>query len=284
MDLKARILKALRSILVALGLLDAPAPFMPPQPTALRKDLKFWYYFTGADQAAATADHVNLVHEQNEFGPLSLIASMRAHGKPTVLALDQVLYTPRDNCTPRPDFDERLMALFTAMRSAGVLPQVVALYPMDEPDGHHISDATATAMNEAVRAIAGRFSELAGVKIATCFTIHGDFPGFASNDWVSVDAYDEGPEILASRVWLDLMARLSPTQQAFLTVGGGNPWRADPEPYRRYAHSTPQVMGIMAFMWAERPMTGEVGIGRNGLAEAYQAVGREFIGTIKDAS
>ncbi len=52
-----------------------------------------------------------------------------------------------------------------------------------------------------------------------------------------------------------------------------------PEAFRRYAHSTPQCVGIMPFMWGSRDDSGEknAGIKSNGMAPAYEALGHGIL-------
>jgi len=84
-----------------------------------------------------------------------------------------------------------------------------------------------------------------------------------------------------SKPFETMVARLRPDQTYLLVPGGGDPWRQDPEAFRRWAHSDPRCVGILAFMWAERgddPKNPHMpGIGTNGMAEKYRAMGRELI-------
>lgn len=250
---------------------------MPPAPAALRTDLWYGYYLTFDNQAQETADHVTMVHEGGWFGVDATIASMKAHGKPVMLDLSVHVYP---DARAHPDTHDRAKAVFQKLEAAGLLHQVVALYPIDEPEIHGgIDDAAVTWVNGEIRRAAAGFPQLAGVKLAVIYTSKGTLPGFASYDWVGMNDYGMGSGLLASAAWMAIMDRLQPHQGAFLVPGGGDPWRQDPEAFRRYAHAEPRVVGIMPFMWAARRGQGDApGIGTNGMAAAYRAVGLEFQG------
>jgi hypothetical protein len=262
--------------------------YMPAEPTALRTDLFFGYYLNQSkEQALETADHTNLVHEGLGYNGRTLeqvIDSMRAHGKATMLQLtDTVAYMNWPNYVPRPDADieARASATFDALRDAGLLAQVVALYPIDEPEAQHLTDAQVTNTNAVIRRVMARYPELASAKLAVIYGTNRGFargsPGFASYDWIGADDYDMGPGILTSPYWLDMMAALSPSQRVMLIPGGASPWRTDPEAFRRYAHNESRVVGILPFLW-HHPEAGHEseGIGDNGMAESYRALGREL--------
>jgi hypothetical protein len=269
-------MRPLYSAVVALLLLVGcgGGDYMPPPAVALRSDLWFAYYLTFDNQAEETADHVTMVHESGWFGVDATIASMRAHGKPVMLDLSASVY---QGSKVQPDPYRRAAAEFQALKDAGVLHQVVALYPIDEPEIHGIDDAAVTWVNGEIRRAASAFPELAGVRLAVIYTSKNVLPGFDSYDWIGMDDYDMGAGLLVSHEWMAIMDRLQPHQGAFLVPGGGDPWRQDPEAFRRYAHSTPKVVGIMPFMWSPRRGQGDApGIGANGLASVYRAVGREI--------
>jgi hypothetical protein len=137
--------------------------YMPPAPQALRRDLFFGYYLTFNDQIRETGDHVNLVHESGWFGVDATAISMRAHGKPTMLDVSQEVYEGGDHARPRADLEARLGATLDALKTAGVLSQVRALYPMDEPENMRLSDGAITATNARIRKVATKYPELAAV-------------------------------------------------------------------------------------------------------------------------
>ena len=251
--------------------------YVPPATTVLRTDLLFGYYLTGAGQWQATKDHVNLMFEGQETGALTAAASMREHGQRTMLNLSGLCY---DGATfrPLPDAAVRVRGCLQTLKDAGVLSQVIALYPLDEPDQHGLNDAEVTAMCGVVRSVASEFHELANVKLAVIYTDRIDWPGFAAHDCVAIDPYDHGSDMFVAAPFLEMKARLAPHQSYFLVPGGGDPWRQDPEPYRRVAQADPRCVGILAFLYITRfdSTPPSAGIGTNGMLAAYRAVGLEF--------
>lgn len=252
--------------------------YMPEPASVQRNDLFFGYYLTFGNQVQETKDHVNLIHESGWFGADQTIASMRSHGKATMLSLSSECYASPTQ--PQPNVEERVTGTLLRLQQAGVLSQVVALYPIDEPDLHGLNDAQVTEVNAAVRKAAAKFPELANVKLAVIYTNKNLLPGFASYDWIGMDAYEMGADVLVSAQWKATLARLQPEQRLILVPGGGDPWRQNPEAFRRYAHRTPQVVLLMPFMWATRHDDPNVpdmpGIGTNGMAPTYRAVGLEI--------
>jgi hypothetical protein len=253
------------------------APAMPPLPAALRTDLFFGYFHTFDNQAAETAEHVNIMFESGWFGAQATAASMKAHGKRTILCLSVECYDWADGAvTPRADAVDRMAATFSALRAAGVLGQVVALYPIDEPDLTGKSDSDILAMCAAVRSAARPFAVLAGVKLAVIYANKNTLPGMAAFDWVGLDDYPAREGVLASPIFTNLLAQMLPHQELILVPGGADPFRQDPEAFRRFAHSDPRVVGILAFMWARQYPGTLPGIGTNGMADKYRALGLEL--------
>jgi hypothetical protein len=242
-----------------------------PEPETLRTDLLYGYYLSFDNQTAETRDHVNLVHEGNWFGSAPTIASMAAHGKATMLDLNQTVYQGND---VRADAEQRLVALFDALRASGVLAQVVALYPIDEPQA---SAGTVEAANALIRRAASGYPELSGVKLAVIYDLRGT-PGIATYDWIGLDHYPSGADILTSSHWKSIVASLRPGQRTLLVPGGGDPFQQDPEPFRRYAHNNAHVVGILPFMWARQHPSEVAGIGTNGMAPQYRALGLQLTG------
>ncbi len=251
--------------------------YVPPAVSVLRTDLLFGYYLTGPGQWQATKDHVNLMFEGQENGTAATAVSMKEHGQRTMLNLSGFCY---DGVTfrPLPDADIRVRACLQTLKDAGVLQQVIALYPLDEPDQHGLSDAEVTAMCGVVRSVAGEFAELPNVKLAVIYTDQQRWPGFAAHDCVAIDPYDHGSDMFVAAPFLAMLARLAPHQNYFLVPAGGDPWQQDPEPYRRVAQADPRCVGILAFLYITRNDSNppSAGIGTNGMLPAYRAVGLEF--------
>ena len=251
--------------------------YMPPEPAALRTDLEFWYYGIQPGELDAIADHVTLVHESLWFGGVpAAIASMRRHGMRTMITVQDHLF---DGAALRTDAGERLRGLLRELAAAGVLQQVVALYLIDEPDGRGCTDGDVLSACQIARRVANEFAVLDGVKLAVTYSYKRTLPGISGLDWVGLDDYGLGSGVLISDAWLELLNALKPHQRCFVVPGGADPWRQHPEAFRRWAHSAPQCMGIMAFMWGSRDDSGEknAGIKSNGMAPVYEALGRGIL-------
>jgi hypothetical protein len=195
--------------------------------------------------------------------------------------------------------------IFQGLRDAGVLQNVAALYPQDEPDLEGLDDATVIEANAAVRAVAGEFAELKNVPLAVIYSERGTLglaggphlrfasspttgffsnrqaglgtrPGISSYDWVGIDAYAMGSKILG-KPYTKLQKLLTNKQRLLLVPGGANPWREDPAPYFKRASKDPKVIGVVAFLWFDNaaPDVG-LGIRSNGLAPKYRPKLRPF--------
>jgi hypothetical protein len=160
--------------------------------------------------------------------------------------------------------------IFQGLRDAGVLQNVAALYPQDEPDLEGLDEATVIEANTAVRAVAAEFAELRHVPLAVIYSERGTRPGISSYDWVGIDAYAMGSKILG-KPYTKVQKLLTNKQRLLLVPGGANPWREDPAPYFKRASKDPKVIGVVAFLWIDNaaPDVG-LGIRSNGLAPKYR--------------
>jgi hypothetical protein len=166
--------------------------------------------------------------------------------------------------------------IFQGLREAGVLQNVAALYPQDEPDLEGLDDVTVIDANAAVRAVAAEFAELKNVPLAVIYSERGTRPGISSYDWVGIDAYAMGSKIL-DKPYAKLQKFLTKNQRLLLVPGGADPWRENPEPYFKRAAKDPKVIGVVAFIWFDNAAT-DVGLGirSNGLAPTYRPMLRPF--------
>ena len=256
----------------------APKPgYMPPPPSVLRTDLWFGYFHTFDDQVAQTSDHVNIIFESGWFGAEATALSIRVHGKQTILCLSNECYDYAEGAmVARPDAYDRVTATFNKLASEGVLSKVVALYPIDEPDVSGKSDADILSLCLMVRSAAAHFPALDGVKLAVIYANKGTLPGISGFEWVGLDDYPLREGLLDSDEWSLMLSRLDADQRVMLVPGGADPFRQDPEAFRRYAHNNPKVIGILAYMWAQQYPGELAGIGTNGMADKYRSVGREL--------
>ena len=254
--------------------------YMPPLPAALRGGLHMLYY----GPVDGCEDHVTEAFELNWGGAADTAAKMRRHGLPTWLTLSGECFSPGD-FRPLADAEQRVWSTLQTLKAAGVLAQVIVLYPLDEPDGHGVSDAEMLAMCDTLRKVAGQFPELVGVKLAATYSMgQGQpvLPGFYAMDLVGYDNYGLGSNIFTSAEFGSMRSVLAPHQQYFSLPGGGDPWRQPIEAFRREANNDPLCYGVCAFMAGVRhddPKNPNMpGILINGMLPSYRAVGLEIKG------
>lgn len=258
------------------GGVDPNAPV--ERPKILRTDLQFGYYASTGNQPQETKGHVNFYHDMQFEGEQHTIDSIRFMQMPVMLGVQYWMYDEKNN--PKADGESQLLGYLHRLNDAGVLRFVTDVYPLDEPDllGTKAGDVVAT--NAAVRRSFAVFNMRP--RLSVIYGAGFTWPGVASYDDVGFDNYSAGSGIFYNGDFARLKAVLRPDQKIWLVPGGADPWRADPTPFVNYAHSDPQVRGLINFIWPDStdPRQGyEKGIRSNGLAQKYCRVGREVIGT-----
>jgi hypothetical protein len=260
-------------------------------------------YTPGPVAIAEIADHCNLgvlgAWGCNSGDPLMLarwhieqmMAGIAVGITKYACIIDVLVYTLPKFST-NPVADSNLWTYLTALRSAGVLNNVVALYPIDEPNGI-IDEGAVLFTNNLIRRALHEIGR-GDVALAVCYGglerptwwqrfltrwLHrGNWldkamplPGLADYDIVGGDAYELGAEILPQ--YDRLLARLRPEQRVMLVPGGCDPWRQDPGPFVAWARANAdRVFAICPFTWFD--CDGRAGIRNNGMAEAYRAAGK----------
>lgn len=259
------------------GAAGSPSP-LPPAPTTLRTDLYFGYYGTMADPTTGgtvseVASHANLAWVmgwgnypdamQNFVADLALARQL---GLKTVLGVPVSYVAPAEMNTRN---------FFTALRNVGVLDSnIVALYPIDEPDGASKSEEEIAATNAMIRKlVAEEFPELSKAALAVIYTGGREWPGIETYDWVGFDDYNHGDLVLTNDTWRDMKNRLRPTQRIIVVPGGANPWRMRPDAFFNVAQSDLQVIALVAFKWFDGGDGLGTGIRSNGMAPQYIAAG-----------
>ena len=174
-----------------------------------------------------------------------------------------------------------LRGMFDALRQAGTLGYVVAIYPVDEPDRLGVSEQLLTQVCKDIRQVLAGYSELAGCKLAVIYGSQGRVtPALASFDWAGFDDYDSGAAIFTNGMYEAFAAKLLPAQRAILVPGGASPWKQDPAPFLAVAESDARVGLIAPFIWINYGSpTTTPGIGSNGMAAAYLAAGAQVVGS-----
>lgn len=147
------------------------------------------------------------------------------------------------------------------LRARGLWDNVVALYPVDEPDLVGLDSALMDRVNTDLKQF--------GKPIACCFTDRRQYPGLSTVDWAGFDKY--GVDVHGDGTLEDLKRRLRPEQRIMLFAGGADPWRDNVKPVLEYANRDPQVVAIIAFIYGDIG-TGK-GIRNNGMLPEYAEVG-----------
>lgn len=251
-----------------------------PAPS-LRTDLLFGYYAQDATTALETAGHANLYFAAAFYGPLEQMAGL-THAKGAGykhVMLDIPAYPVG---ATEAQAEQAIRFYLRRLQEAGLLVNVKALYPIDEPDTARMgnrSDAEVTARNALLRRIMGDFPELAGTKLAVFYSDSGRRPGIATYDWIGIDNYDIGCSVMDR--YEALRPQLRSDQRLMLIPGGadvGRRPRQDPACFESYAHGTPAVVAIVAFIWQTVTDEGNTypGIRENGMRALYEAAGRKI--------
>jgi hypothetical protein len=252
----------------------------PQPPSALRTDLLFGYYGAVNETIPEVAGHVNLAWVMgwgSNGAWLENVATQltqaRQHGiRHIVLGIPQAY-----NASAESD----VRYVFESLVVRGLLDDIVALYPIDEPDGAHKSDAQVTAANATLRRVMASFPQLEQTKLAVIYTAGNQRPGIASYDWVGFDDYDRGC-IALDNGYPALKAQLRPDQRLMIVPGGADPWRQDPACFFAKAQLDQQVIAIVPFIWFDNweditKAGGTKGIRSNGMANVYCIAGRRTI-------
>lgn len=280
----------LKKLLCKLFRIGCPNPPPPAPPGPSRDGLLFGYFGVQDGQIADTADHVDLVHIGSwgdwttPEGRESMMVEMCRWGHEALAAgvhrlmftLDWCLFTqtnPR-KLLPEATAVQRLTTFFNRLASEGLDANAFAWYLIDEPTIPEVNLSAAqlqTAIAE-VKATANSqaFAQLSNLPIVAIAGGAGSAQDVVQLfDWVGFDNY--GSPIFTNGEYDAFVAKLIPGQKIILVPGGDDPWREDPMPFYDQAQADPRVILIMPFKWF-----GTEGIGANGMAPAYRAVGQRI--------
>jgi hypothetical protein len=267
-----------------LALVGACLPVLtfcgPKEPPRVRSDLYFGYYGDCPACISETANHASFQWIAGWGGPGGQIERIvdratRAAPNRTVIMLPGMY----KHGVVDPAGVAAATAIFTGMQASGVLGNVVAVYPQDEPDFLGLTDQTVTDGNAAVRRVMAEFPGLDRVPLAVIYGGgSGKRPGIASYDWVGIDQYGIGDRVLGKPLQ-ELKRLLGPKQRVLLVPGGAEPWKQDPAPFFRNASADPQTVGIVAFIWFDSAAPG-VGKGIRSLTigDQYRQLGGQAHG------
>jgi hypothetical protein len=240
----------------------APGP-VPPPPAARVAPLQFGYF--GIADVATTASSVTFTHavDWGTWGTdteaikqriIAQLKACKAAGISAIMSTGFLTFTAAYAYIGTAE-----LIAFKAQLDALELSQVViALYPIDEPDVHGISDSRMTKCCADTRAA------WPGPKLAVIYGTQGT-PGISAYDWIGRDDYGAGAGVL------NHLPQIRPDQQWIIVPGGADPWKQDPAPFVAFADAHHQVAVLMPFLYSD--YAGGQGIGTNGMLPAYAAAG-----------
>lgn len=259
------------------GSSSGPAENFPTLVPIPGKKLLFGYYSCDDTQISETLDHTNLLWISG-FGssdPFTNVVNQLQQAKR--VGVKRIVLSVEDIYKPGGETSVRL--LLSSLQNTGLLGNIYALYPFDEPDNHGKSAEEVIAKNTLVRQICQDYSEL---KECPLFGVYGgnrNYPGIESYDIVAFDDYDNRGAIFnVDGEFAQFKAKTRPDQQIFIFPAGADDWKQDPAAFYKVALSDPQVAGIVAFLWINAG--AKLGIKNNGMAPTYRALGKQ----IKDAN
>lgn len=252
-------------------------PPVPPPTTPCRTGLLFGYYGLQPGDAAQIADHVNYAHIgawgdwTDRTAMLDSIVALgleaqRAGIKQLVFTLDFCLFAQTN---PRQLLPEAtavlyLQQFFSRLIAEDLWRSVYAWYVIDEPNITQIGLSAAQIESACV------LVRVAGNHTHPLWCIYGQsngtYPAIQSFDVAGMDNY--GAPIFTDGEYDHLRAQCGNSMSTMIVPGGGSPWKEDPWPYYNKAQQDTKIRTIIAFKWF-----GSDGIGVNGMAPVYRAVG-----------
>lgn len=248
-----------------------------PQPGDTRT-LYYGYYGTGPGQIAETGDHTNLHIELGWAGEAASFASIAEAKKATIFGLQSYVWNWNPGFTLHAAAETNIRGVLPRLRDAGLLHYIVALYPVDEPNLNVSNRTDLPVVVDMVKRVAKEFPELANVKIASIYAANGDYPYLTMFDWVGLDDYSLGAEILGA-TYNTFKGHLRSDNRIMLVPGGY--LGQNPQPFIDKALNDAQVVAVIPFIWIDNadPANGVVqGIRSNGSAPSYIAAGKCVIG------
>ncbi len=238
---------------------------------AQRTDLLMGYYGGCPTCADETKDHTNL-YMTRPWGPggSAWVAEILPQMQQAVINGQKIMLGLPGAYDP--DAEAQMRAAFPVFKPFAA--NIIALYPIDEPDAAGKTDAEVTATNAMLRTVMSDFGMTAALAVIYQCT-SGKRPGLASYNWIGCDDYGSACDPADGKRYLALKDELRSDQRLMLIPGGANPWRQDPQCFFDAANCDSQVIAIMPFLWVD---TDQPGIRGNGMRPAYCRIGRAIKG------
>jgi hypothetical protein len=246
-------------------------------PDKKRKDLYFGFYGCQNEQVAETRGAVNLLMESQWEGTAQTIANIKAADVDVMLDVSPQLFVREaTGFVLRSDGFTALQELFSALKLAGVLHKVVAVYPIDEPNNTVGVESTLVLAVATIKAVL-QLHDLRNVKLATTYAADKPFIAQERFDWIGYDDYDMKSSILVSRKFRAFADSLKPEQKIMLIPGAA--YGQNPAPFVNYAQSHPEVAVVLPFLWCDgrEADVGAKGARSNGMAKTYLEAGAAIV-------
>lgn len=251
----------------------ASSPAKPEGPVPGRTTpAMFCYYGMNFTAALETVDHANCVEAADFYGPLEQLATFtQAAGRPVVL------YVPACYGLPVDRVQSEVAFWLQRLAGAGLLRNVVAVRPCDEPDLKGMSDDEVKARITAVHAAMAMYDETRAKPIAIFYACSsGARPGIDFVDWPGCDSYGDGCKVLDEYYpALEQLVNREPDRRLVAIAGGSDPWRQDPGCFVQKVRQDGRYVALLGFAY-QTVTDGQtyVGIRENGMAPAYRLAGR----------
>lgn len=258
-------------ILIVLGIIGVIAGVMGsrkkkwkdidiPMPAERRNDLRYGYYLSLPGEMNETGDHTNLFWHAQFYGTQQLAIEMGGRTHELVIDCGPNLFVKENGAKKAslaPDAREKLVRYFEELKSFNLLHRVNYLVPMDEPNFFCVSEDHLRSAVNIMKDVASTYPELNNVKYVC---IYGSDTSklwcIELFDIVGIDNYGQKSEVLTRGDHATLMKHILPGQQVLILPGAA--YGQNPDSFVAYAHSTPQVWGVVPFIWAHVPASADV--------------------------
>ncbi len=227
--------------------------------------------------AVETTDHTSCVEAADFYGPLEQLATLtHAAGRPVIL------YVPACYGLPLERLESEITFWLQRIADAGLLRDVAAVRPCDEPDLHGLTDSEVKARIIAVHAAMARFDATRGKPIAVFWACSSRArPGIEFVDWLGCDSYGDGCKVLEEYYpAFEQLVNREPDRRLVAIAGGASPWRQEPTCFVEKVMRDDRYIALEAFIRQTVTDRGEtyMGIRENGMAPLYREAGRKVLG------
>lgn len=273
-----RILAALCLLLAACGGGGGTPAASTALPAKLRTDAQFCYFAMNGLAANEASDHASCVWAADFYGPIEQLAALsyaKASGAKIILSLPA--------CRPGlplAQIEPEMRFYLQRIADAGLLQNIFAITPCDEPDDQGISDADMKAIITAVHAAMASFDATRAKPITMFYTCGGKTrPGIEYVELPGCDRYDHGCAVFAEAYGeFEALAAKEPDIHPWAIAGGADPWHEQPACWEAKVHSDARYAGLIVFLYQTVTDRGSTytGVRDNGMRKVWCDVGMRF--------